>query len=158
MKKSNTVSQVESLAIKLAGDLGLSIWDVKFLKEGSSWYLRIFIDRPNGVTIDDCEKMSRAIDSPLDQLDTISIPYCLEVCSPGIERELTKKEHFEKCSGKNIIIHLIRPQSDGQKDIKGILLSFCDDIIEIAKDDGLKIGINKKDTAWVKLYDFSQGI
>lgn len=159
MGKNNTVSQVEGLATKIAEELGVSIWDIRFLKEGSSWYLRVFIDKPEGsITIDDCENMSRAIDEPLDELNPISVPYCLEVCSPGLERELVKKEHFEKCLGKKIAIHLIRPQSGGQKDIKGILLSFCDDIIELEINDKTKIKINKKDTAWVKLDDFFQTI
>lgn len=74
--------------------LGLSLWDVRFVKEGAEYYLRVFIDSENGITIEDCENVSRAIDEPLDIADPISQSYCLEVSSPGVERELRTDEHF----------------------------------------------------------------
>ena len=79
-KGGNTVAQVWELAKPLAEELGLTLWDVRFVKEGAQWYLRIFIDKEDGVGIDDCVAMSHAIDKPLDELDPISQAYCLEVC------------------------------------------------------------------------------
>ena len=98
-KSGNTVAAVAKLCEPFAQQLGLTIWDIRYVKEGSYWYLRIFIDKPEGVTLDDCEAMSRAINDPLDQLDPIDGEYCLEVCSPGIDRELVRPEHFEAFLG-----------------------------------------------------------
>ena len=82
---------MEEIARPIADDLGLRIWDVRYLKEGSQWYLRVFIDKDGGVDINDCERMSRALDEPLDQADPIDGEYILEVSSPGIERELVNR-------------------------------------------------------------------
>ena len=78
-KSGNTVEKVWELADPIAQKLGLQIWDIRFLKEGANWFLRIFIDKDSGVGIEDCENMSRAINTPLDELDPISQSYCLEV-------------------------------------------------------------------------------
>lgn len=153
MKKVTEI--VKELAEKIAKDLDLEIWDVKFMKEGSTFYLRIFIDKSNGVSIDDCEKMSRAIDKPLDELDPISIPYCLEVSSPGIERELSRLEHFKKYINKSVIVRLIRPNEVGEKELIGILKNFDDEAIEINCDNRINL-INRKDIAFVKANDFCQ--
>ena len=85
----------EKLAQPIADQMNLSIWDVRYEKEGSGWFLRFFIDKEGGVTIDDCENFSRAVDPVLDKEDPIDQSYCLEVSSPGVERELKKPEHFE---------------------------------------------------------------
>ena len=88
------MEQIRALAAPIAKELGYDLWDVRFVKEGAEWYLRIFIDKPDGIGIDDCVAMSRAINDPLDRLDPIDQAYCLEVCSPGLNRELTRDEHF----------------------------------------------------------------
>ena len=120
-KGGNTVAQVWELAKPLAEELGLTLWDVRFVKEGAQWYLRIFIDKEDGVGIDDCVAMSHAIDKPLDELDPISQAYCLEVCSPGIDRELVRPEHFEAFMGAPVRVRLIRPMEDGTRSFWG----FC---------------------------------
>ena len=94
-KGGNTVAAVWDIAAPIAEQLGLDIWDIRFVKEGADWFLRIFIDKDGGVTIEDCENMSRAMDAPLDEADPIPQSYCLEVSSPGVERELTRDSHFE---------------------------------------------------------------
>lgn len=125
---SKVVSKVEKsvwqLAEPLAQDFNLSIWDVRFVKEGPQRYLRIFIDKDTGVTINDCEKFNRAIDRPLDDLDPIDQSYCLEVSSPGIDRLLTRDIHFEKSIGKEILVTLIRPNENKEKEIKCVLKSY----------------------------------
>ena len=108
----------------IAQELSLELWDIQFVKEGSSYFLRIFIDKDGGVSIDDCEAMSRAIDKELDRVDPIEQSYCLEVSSPGIERTLTKDWHFEKYLGKKIKSRLIRPDAKGRRDIEGTLESY----------------------------------
>ena len=151
--EGNTVSAVRKLAEPIAAELGLSIWDIRFLKEGGLWYLRIFIDKPEGVGIEDCERMSRAINGPLDELDPIEQSYCLEVCSPGINRELSRPEHFEEFIDFAIEIRLIRPNENGEKEIAGILKDYDGSVITIEDEDENTILINKKDTSSVHLIE-----
>lgn len=153
-KQGNTVQLVENLAKPIAEKLGLKLWDVRFVKEGAEWYLRIFIDKDSGVTIDDCEAMSRAIDAPLDELDPIEQNYCLEVSSPGIERELLREEHFEAFLGANVMIKLIRPDKNGNREFKGTLIAHDKESVTVALPDGERLVINKKDTVYIKLDDF----
>ena len=100
--KTNTVEAVTELVEPIVQEMGLQLWDVRFLKEGAQWYLRIFIDKDSGVTIDDCENVTRAVDEPLDALDPIEQNYILEVSSPGIERELIRPEHFDAFLGAKV--------------------------------------------------------
>lgn len=131
---------------------GVMLWDVAFLKEGASHYLRIFIDKEGGVNIDDCVNVSHAVDPIIDEADPISESYCLEVCSPGLERELTRPEHFEKMKGNKVKIRLFKP-IDGKKELSGILNGLRNDGILLSTDDG-EIKIKKADAAKVKLEDF----
>lgn len=148
-----TVSTVWQLAEPIAESLGLEIWDVRFEKEGADWFLRIFIDKEGGVSIDDCVEMSHAIDKPLDEADPIEQSYCLEVSSPGLERDLKRDEHFEKCLGQKIMVKLIRPV-DGQREFKGTLESYDNGAFELLTEEGIKLMINKKEASYVKLDDF----
>jgi ribosome maturation factor RimP len=97
-KKGGVAETVRKLVLPYAETLGLSVWDVRYVREGGAWYLRIFIDKEGGVGIEDCEKLSRAIDKPLDELDPIKESYCLEVSSPGINRELTRPNILKPAS------------------------------------------------------------
>ena len=101
-KGGNTVKTVWEIVEPFAQELGLKIWDVRFLKEGSSWYLRIFIDKDGGVSIDDCVDLTHAINKPLDEADPIEQAYFLEVSSPGVERDLVRDEHFTAYIGEKI--------------------------------------------------------
>lgn len=149
----NTVEIVRDIAKPIADSLGLDLWDVRFIKEGTQWYLRIFIDKEEGISIEDCEAMSRAIDKPLDDVDPINQSYCLEVCSPGIERELVRDEHFERFIGADIKIRLIRANSEGKKELYGKLLNISGNIVQI-ESEGQSMNIDKKDTASIRLDDF----
>ena len=139
------------LAEPIAAELGLSIWDVRFVKEGAYHYLRITIDKPEGVDMDDCERMSRAVNGPLDELDPIDCEYCLEVCSPGIERELTRPEHFAAYIGAVLNVRLIRPLENGQKELVAILHSYEDNVMELETQDGEFFHIEKKNASSVRL-------
>lgn len=155
--KGNTVSIVWDIAEPIAKELGLILWDVRFVKEGTSWYLRIFIDKDGGVGIDDCVDMSHALNDPLDEADPIDQSYCLEVSSPGIERELKRDEHFEKMLGRKINVRLIRPDENKQKEFHGaILKSYAEGIVTVQLDDGSEKSFDKKETAWIKLDDFEE--
>lgn len=151
--KGNTVSKVSEIITPFAEELGLDIWDVRFVKEGTDWYLRIFIDKDGGVSIEDCVDLTHAITKPLDEADPISQSYLLEVSSPGVERELVTDAHFEKYIGADVMLRLIRP-IDKVRDFKGRLIDYKDSQITIELADGEQLTVNKKETSYVKLDDF----
>lgn len=153
-EKGNTVSAVWQIAQPIAESLGLTLWDVRFVKEGADWFLRIIIDKEGGVSIEDCEAMSRAIDKPLDEADPISQSYCLEVSSPGVERELIRPEHFAQMTGQPVKVKLIRPDENGERELCGTLGGLEDDAVLLLGEDGAERKIPQKDTASVKLDDF----
>jgi len=148
-KRKNTVTQVREAVLPVAERLDLSIWDVQFAKEGPDWQLRIIIDKDGGVGIDDCERLSRAIDPLLDELDPTDHPYCLIVSSPGLGRALKSNEHLQAYLGRDIAIRLIRPDENKQRDHKGILTAFDADSVTI---DGVVV-VMKKDAAFIKAAD-----
>jgi len=153
MKKESTVSAVWPLAENLAESLGLSLWDVRFVKEGANYILRLFIDKEGGVALEDCEAMSRAIDKPLDELDPIEQAYTLEVSSPGLERELSRPEHFVKLKGETIVIKLYKAV-DNNREIMGVLEDVTAEGIGIVTKEGLR-RIPEKEAASVRqYYDF----
>ena len=153
-KDSNTVSAVRSIAQPIAESLGLEIWDIRFLKEGTGWFLRIFIDKDGGVGIDDCVEMSRALNDPLDEADLIEQAYCLEVSSPGVERQLVRDEHFQKYLGAPVKLKTIRPV-DGKREFSGVLEGYDNGLATVRLEDGSGLSLSKKEAAWIKLDDFS---
>ena len=152
-KGVNTAQVIRAIAEPIAEELGLEIWDIRFLKEGAQWYLRIFIDKEGGVSIDDCVDFTHAINKPLDEADPIEQAYCLEVSSPGIERELTRDEHFEKCMGQKVMLKTIRP-IEKQRDFKGVLTGFDGTSVTVKTDDDNELSFTVKETSWIKLDDF----
>lgn len=117
----SVVETVKELAEPIAEEIGCWVWDVEFVKEGARKILRITIDSEDGVDINICEKMHRAIDVLLDEVDPISEPYYLEISSPGIERELRTQMHVDCCEGWDVEIKLYAPV-DGVKTVKGVLM------------------------------------
>lgn len=153
-KGTNIAESVKAIAEPIAESFGVRVWDVRFLKEGAEWYLRIFIDKDGGVNINDCENVSRAIDPLLDEKDFISQNYILEVSSPGLERELSRDEHFEEYIGKDVKVRLIRPMEGLGKEFCGVLKEANGSELTIEDYSGKnQVTINKKDTAWVKADD-----
>ncbi len=155
-KKKGTVGVVWELVEPIVNGFELILWDVRYVKEGAQWFLRVFIDKEEGlVDITDCENVSRAIDKPLDELDPITDNYILEVSSPGVERELVLDAHFERFIGADIMVKMIRPIEGIGKEFKGVLKAYSDGEITIEDHSGEnEITIIKKDTAYVKLDDF----
>ena len=150
----NTVSAVWDLAEPIAVELGLILWDVVFEKEGANYYLRIFIDKEDGIGIEDCVNMSHALDKPLDEADLIDRQYNLQVSSPGIERKLTRDFHFECAIDEKVIVRLIRPY-EGQREFKGVLIDYSEaGAVTIEFPDETTMTAEKKEIAWVKLDDF----
>jgi ribosome maturation factor RimP len=150
--KDSVAAKVEKIAQPIARQLGLELWDVEFVKEGASWFLRIFIDKEGGIGLADCENFSHAIDGPLDEADPIEQHYYLEVSSPGIERELKHGRHFESVMGQSIRIKLIRPADDGARELIGRLIGFQGGVITIDNGEGL-ISVKQSDTAFARIYD-----
>ena len=127
-KRGSTTDIVRELAQPLAAELGLTLWDVTFTKEGAEWYLRIFIDKDGGIDLDDCEAVTDLINDPLDELDPISEPYFLEVSSPGVERNLKCAVHFESAIGEKIRVKTF-VKIENSKEWVGTLVSFNEDAI-----------------------------
>ncbi len=129
----------------------VTLWDVKFVKEGASWYLRVFIDKPEGISIDDCTDVSHAIDPIIDEADPIDTAYYLEVCSPGIERELNRPFHFKSVIGSDVKLKFYKA-INGKKEYSGKLVSFDESGVLAAEDTEIEFTL--KDISKATLLDF----
>lgn len=123
-------SRAQELLAPIAGQFGVEIYDIEYVKEGSDWYLRAYIDKPGGVNINDCENVSRALSDELDREDFIEDAYILEVSSPGLGRALKKDKHLMKSIGEEVEIKLYKP-IDKQKEFQGILKAFDTDTVTV---------------------------
>ena len=132
------VSQVMPLAERVASELGYSVWDVDYVKEGTEWFLRIDIDKQGGVDIEDCEKFSRAIDPLLDEENPIEDQYTLQISSPGIEREIKNDFHLESCLGEMVQVRLYAPLN-GFKEYVGKLVSYTSEAVTLEVDEIVEI-------------------
>ena len=141
--------KVEKLINTTIQNLGYELYDVEYAKEGKDYYLRIFIDRPEGITIEDCEKVSGGINEQIDQANLIQDPYFLEVSSPGIERILRKDKHLEQNRGSEIRVKLFQKSESGRKEEQGILQEFDEETITI-NQEGNTIKLNRKNIAQIK--------
>ncbi len=140
---------VTALALPVAEKLGLEIWDVEFVKEGGEYYLRVYIDREGGVTIDDCESFSRAFDKILDEADPIDASYIFEVSSAGLERRLYRPSDFEKYMGSPVTLKTFSPKN-GKKEFLGNLASYENGGVTLSLD-GEELSFDKKEIASVRL-------
>ncbi len=149
----SVAERVRKIVEPYAQQLSLDIWDIVYKKEGSDWYLRIFIDKGSGVSVDDCVDFTHLITKPLDEADPISQSYTLEVSSPGIERELKADWHFKKYIGSRIMLRTIRPVNN-TRDFAGVLKDYDGSNITVETDGGEILNFIKKETSFVKLDDF----
>lgn len=123
-------AKTEELLTPIAERFGVQIYDVEYVKEGSDWYLRAYIDKLEGVTITDCENVSRALSDELDKEDFIEDAYILEVSSPGLGRTLKKDRHLARSLGEEVEIKTYKP-IDGQKEFNGILTAYDEKTITV---------------------------
>lgn len=128
MKRGNTEDIVYQLAQPVAEEMNLELVDVEFVKEGAHWYLRVFLDKPGGLEIDDCQAMSHRLSDILDEKDPITQAYFLEISSPGLERPLKRDEDFEKFAGELANVTTFAP-FEGQKSFTGHLVGLRDNSI-----------------------------
>lgn len=138
--------KVEKLVKEKIETLGYELYDVEYSKEGKNYFLRIFIDSPKGIDLNDCEKVNDGINELLDQADYIKEQYFLEVSSPGIERTLRKDKHLEQNIGKEINIKLFKKDENGKKEYQGILKQYNEEKIELEEE----ITIERKKIAQIK--------
>ena len=148
-KREDYESKTEKLLAPIVERFQVEIYDVEYVKEGSDYFLRAFIDKPEGVNIEDCENVSRALSDALDQADFIPDAYVLEVSSPGLGRTLKKDKHFQKSIGQEVEIKLFKP-IDKCKEFAGVLESFDADSITV-NIDGESKRFERADVALVRL-------
>lgn len=141
--------QVFALVEPIAKGFDLEVVEVNYEKKFDGMHLTIVIDKEGGVTIDDCEKLHRAIDAPLDELDPIDTAYTLNVSSPGIDRPLKVERDYKRNLGKKISVKLYKPL-DGKKSFDGVLTEYDEETFAIQLKNGKQITFNKKDTAKVE--------
>jgi ribosome maturation factor RimP len=147
----NIKTQVEQLARPVVEAMGYEYIDTEFAKQGKDWILTLYIDGEGGISLDDCEKVSRAIDPLLDEKDFIEQQYFLSVSSVGLDRPLKTKRDIERNMGKCVDIKLYRPQ-EGAKEYCGQITAAMEDSIEIRTTDGRTVTIPLKETAKISLH------
>ena len=148
-KRETYETRTEQLLVPIAEKYGVEIYDVEYVKEGSDWYLRAYIDKPEGVNINDCENVSRALSDVLDTEDYIEDAYILEVSSPGLGRTLKKDRHLEKSLGEEVEIRTYKP-IDKQKEFSGILKAYDKDTVTIEEDSEERV-FARADIALIRL-------
>ncbi len=146
---SKIEEKVESLIKDKIENIGYELYDVEYVKEGKDYYLRIFIDSPNGIDLNDCEKVNNEITDLLDEADYIKDAYFLEVSSPGIERVLKKDKHLQANIGTEVNVKLFKKDELGKKEYKGILKDFDKEkiVLEIEEKN---IEIERKNISQIK--------
>ena len=155
MSKRETYEQkTEEILIPIMEEYGFELVDVEYVKEGSSWYLRAYIDKPGGININDCETVSRRLSDILDEKDFIDDAYIMEVSSPGLGRPLKKEKDFKRSLGMEVDIRTYR-MIDRQKDFTGILAAYDEKTVTIELEDETTKTFERGDIALIRLaFDF----
>ena len=138
------------IAAPIAAENGCTLWDVEYVREAGTWFLRVYIDKEGGVSINDCEAVSRPLSDALDEADPIEGSYTLEVSSAGADRPLKKPEHFAQFMGAEVEVRLYRAM-DGGKEQVGVLAGYENGDVTLDTPAGQKT-FTKKDVAQVRLY------
>lgn len=134
----------------ILANMNFELVDVEYVKEAGSWYLRSYIDKPGGITVDDCEAVSRQFSDQLDREDFIQDSYIMEVSSPGLDRPLKKEKDFERSLGREVEIRTYRP-IEKEKEFYGILCAYDDNSVTIEREDQQQMKFLKKDMALIRL-------
>ncbi len=155
MSKREVYEQkTEELITPFVEDKGFELVDVEYVKEGGNWYLRAYIDKPGGITVDDCEVISRSLSDKLDEEDFIEGAYILEVSSPGLGRPLKKEKDFVRNMGQEVELRTYRA-IERQKEFRGILDAYDKSSITLEVEEGEKLVFDRSNVALVRLaFDF----
>jgi ribosome maturation factor RimP len=148
-KAAEYEAKTEALLQPLIAEMGIAIYDIEYVKEGSDWILRIYIDKEGGVNIGDCEAVSLALAGALDKDEFVTTAYILEVSSPGLGRQLKKDKHLEKSLGEAVEIKTYKPIGK-EKDFRGRLIKFNKEEIVIENEKG-ETAFNRADIAMIRL-------
>lgn len=141
--------QAEELLLPIVEEQGFELVDVEYVKEAGSWYLRGYIDKPGGITVNDCEAVSRIFSDKLDEKDFIEDSYIMEISSPGLDRPLKKEKDFARSVGKSVEIRTYRP-IEKQKEFCGVLTAYDSNSVTI-EEDGETRTFDKKEIALIRL-------
>lgn len=147
---SKLTDQVSEIARPIVEEEGCTLWDVEYVREAGTWYLRVFIDKDGGVSIDDCERVSRRLDPILDEENPIPDSYVFEVGSAGADRELKRPGDFEQFMGSEIEVKLYRPVG-GSKHYTGTLTAYENGAVSLAQGQTI-LNFTKDQIAQVRLY------
>ena len=147
-------SRTEALILPILEEFGFELVDVEYVKEGGTWYLRAYIDKEGGITVNDCEAVARRMNDLLDEEDYIEESYVFEVSSPGLGRTLKKEKDYIRSMGKDVEIRTYRAVNR-QKEFIGALKAYTDDTVTIETEDGEEMTFQKKEIALIRLaFDF----
>ena len=150
-KVTDTVAQ---LALPFVESAGCSLWDVEYVKEAGEWFLRIYIDKEGGITVNDCEAVAREMNEILDREDFVEDSYVFEVSSPGLGRPLKKEKDYVRSMGKELEIRTYRA-INRQKEFYGILTGYTEDTVTIQPEEGEALTFQKNEIALIRLaFDF----
>ena len=153
-KKEEYEQKAEQLLLPIIEAHGFELVDVEYVKEAGNWYLRSYIDKPGGITVDDCEIVSRAFSDKLDEEDFIEDSYIMEVSSPGLGRPLKKEKDYERSMGKELEIRTYRAVG-GQKEFYGILTAYDSNSVTVKEENGEEKTFRKNEIALIRLaFDF----
>ena len=153
-KRETYEQKTEEILLPIVEKNGFELVDVEYVKEGGSWYLRAYIDKPGGINVDDCEIVSRELSDILDEKDFIDEAYILEVSSPGLGRPLKKEKDFKRSLGQEVDVRTYR-MVDKRKEFTGILKDYDKDTVTIEMEDGSLKTFEKGDIALIRLaFDF----
>lgn len=153
-KKETYEQKAEEMILPIVEANGFELVDVEYVKEGQNWYLRAYIDKEGGITVDDCEIVSRAFSDKLDENDFIEDAYILEVSSPGLGRPLKKEKDYQRSMGKELEIRTYRAV-DRRKEFYGVLTAYDEDSVTIEEEDGTPRAFAKTDISLIRLaFDF----
>lgn len=151
MKKRQEIEEhTEELVTPILERMGFFLYDVEYVKEGGDCYLRIYIEKESGITVDDCEAVSREMNEILDKEDYVEGSYIFEVSSPGLGRALKKDKHLESSLGEEVEIRTFRPV-EKKKEFSGILTSFDSETLTITEEDQTERTFQRKDIALIRL-------
>ena len=151
MSRKETYEQrTEELLLPIIEEYKFELVDVEYVKEGANWYLRAYIDKEGGITVDDCEAVSRRMSDLLDEQDFIEESYIFEVSSPGLGRPLKKEKDFQRSLGKDVEIRLYQPLNKS-KEYTGVLSAYDKESVVIRMEDGSDMVFQRTDIALIRL-------
>ena len=153
-KREDYEARTEALLLPIMEEMNFELVDVEYVKEGSTWYLRAYIDKEGGITVNDCEAVARRMNDLLDEKDFIADSYVFEVSSPGLGRPMKKEKAYVRSMGKVLVIGIYRA-INRQKEFYGILTGYTEDTVTIQPEEGEALTFQKNEIALIRLaFDF----